>query len=355
MSKFSIYILLSLIMLYTLCASDAFSGVTNPDISVIGQLYETHIDDSEANSGKRPSLSLGETEVVLDSALNPYLKGTFVFSIDEHEGIEVEEAYADVIRGLPLNLAIKAGKYRLNFGNLNAVHPHAYPFIRTPHVLDPVSSNLLPGKESFNDTAVETSILFPVSSNWTTQISADILQGNSYHPESTEVRNAWLAHLENSFMVGATPVNFGLSCTGGVNNIDANTKTSLVGANVKTKIPCTPSSSLTIAGEYIYKFSKVPGSAGNKIKDNRYGFYFYSNMQLNPRYNAGILYEQYLDPVVKAEINRSVKPFIGFSVLEESTIIRLSYERSMTKNSKDVNTIEMQFLFSMGPHKAHKF
>jgi hypothetical protein len=355
MSKLSICILLYFMSLYTFSASNAFPGVTNPDISVMGQLYETYTDDNESESGKKPSLSLGETEVVLDSALNPYLKGTFVFSIDEHEGIEVEEAYADIIRGLPYNLAIKAGKYRLNFGNLNAVHPHAYPFIRTPHVLDPESSNLLPGEESFNDTAVETSILIPVSSNWTTQISADILQGNSYHPEAAKVRNAWLAHIENSFMAGPAPVNFGMSCTEGVNNIDAYTKTSLIGANVKTKIPCTLSSSITIAGEYFYKLSKIPDPDGNKIKDNRYGFYFYSNMQMNPRYNAGVLYEQYLDPIAKKEINRSVKPFIGFSVLEESTIIRLSYERFMTKYSKDVNTIEMQFLFSMGPHKAHKF
>jgi len=77
---------------------------------------------------------------MLDAALNPYLTGAFVLSLGT-KSIEIEEAYASVIRGLPLNLGLKAGKYRLGFGRLNPMHPHAYPFISTPRVMDPGSLN----------------------------------------------------------------------------------------------------------------------------------------------------------------------------------------------------------------------
>ena len=42
-------------------------------------------------------LSMGEVELVLDAALNPYLNGTFVVSIGA-EGAELEEGYATVVR-----------------------------------------------------------------------------------------------------------------------------------------------------------------------------------------------------------------------------------------------------------------
>jgi len=42
-------------------------------------------------------------------------------------------------------------------------------------------------------------------------------------------------------------------------------------------------------------------------------------------------------------------------VLEESTIVRLAYEYFMPEAATASNTVELQFLYSMGPHKAHLF
>ena len=121
----------------------SYSGVVNPDISAIGQVIGKYTDDSASGVAKKPTMELGEVEMMLDAALNPYVNGAFVFSLGQ-ESFEIEEAYASVIRGLPWNLGIKAGKYRLGFGRLNPTHPHAYPFISTPHVMDPGVAKLLP-------------------------------------------------------------------------------------------------------------------------------------------------------------------------------------------------------------------
>ncbi len=54
-------------------------------------------------------------------------------------------------------------------------------------------------------------------------------------------------------------------------------------------------------------------------------------------------------------IDHAIKPFVGFAVLEESTVLRASYEYFFSENSQKTNTVELQLLFSMGPHKAHQF
>ncbi|HAJ79486.1 MAG TPA: hypothetical protein DCO75_06905 [Fibrobacteres bacterium] len=334
------------------------AGVVNPDISAIGQVFGTYTDDSLAESPLQPKkgcLSLGETELNLDAALNPYFMGAFVLSIDNEGGVEVEEAYASMIRGLPWNIALKAGKYRLNFGKLNQAHPHAYPFLRTPRVLSPDIAKLIPGDESFNDVAAEASTLISVAGSWAIIPSVDFLEGNSFHSEDQGISHAWLAHVSNSFMLGTAECDVGVSATQGVNNISTNTKTAVLGLDAKAKIPGTAIYSMTIGSEYIYKLSDEIDTEGTKYHDNRYGFYAYIDNRFYTRYNAGVLYEQYQNPDDRSGVDRAIKPFVGFAVLEESTLLRASYEYFMSGNSQKTNTVELQLLFSMGPHKAHQF
>jgi hypothetical protein len=335
--------------------TEVFAGVTNPDISAIGQLFGTYTDDTLVKTHDKGTLTLGETEINLDAALNPYFKGAFVLSIDGNGGISVEEAYAAMVRGLPFNLALKAGKYRLNFGKLNQTHPHAYPFLRTPRVLSADRAKLLPGEESFNDVAVEASALIPIVGSWVITPSADFLEGASFHPEEPAIAHAWLVHVANSFFAGPAACDIGASVTRGTTNVAENTTTLVWGLDAKTKITGSSLYSLTVGSEYLYKSSEIADTVGAKSRDDRYGFYVYADNRFFTRYNAGVLYEQYQNPGDRTAIDRAIKPFVGFSVLEESTLIRASYEYFISAKSQKTTTVEVQLLFSMGPHKAHQF
>ena len=99
----------------------ARAGVVNPDISLIGQPIARWTDAAGDPASKRPTLDVGETEVMLDSDLNPYARGTAVLSFADG-GVDVEEAYFTMLRGLPAGPAIKGGKYRVGFGKLNPAH-----------------------------------------------------------------------------------------------------------------------------------------------------------------------------------------------------------------------------------------
>ncbi len=347
-------VLAILIFMCQLLPFEVKAGVTNPDLSAIGQVIGTYTNDTFVEAHDKFALTLGEAEIVLDASLNPYFNGAFVLSIGE-EGIEVEEAYASMIRGLPLNLALKAGKYRLNFGKLNQVHPHAYPFLRAPRILAPDGAKLLPGEESFNDIAVEASALIPVVGSWATILSADFLGGGSFHPEEPAIAQGWLAHVSNTFSIDPANFDIGASATQGINNAAAKTQTTVIGLDAKAKIAVTPAYSLTFGSEYLYKLAEIADTAGVKSRDDRYGVYAYVNNQFFTRYNVGVLYEQYQNPDDRNVIDRSIKPFVGFAVLEESTLLRASYEYFIAGNAQKTSTVEVQLLFSMGPHKAHHF
>jgi hypothetical protein len=99
----------------------AHAGVVNPDISVLGQPLVRWTNDLLDPSPKRAVLDQGEVETVFDAYLNPYAKGYFVMSLTS-DGIALEEGYFTLVRGLPGDLQIKGGKYRVNFGKLNAMH-----------------------------------------------------------------------------------------------------------------------------------------------------------------------------------------------------------------------------------------
>ncbi len=330
------------------------AGVSNPDLRAIGQAFGTYTDNTLAEAHKKFALTLGETEIDLNAALNPYFIGAFVLAIDGDGGIEMEEAYASMLRGLPLNLAIKVGKYRLNFGKLNQVHPHAYPFIRTPRVLAPEVARLLPGVESFNDIAAEISSLIPVFGNWATTPSADFLEGRSFHPDEAAIAHGWLSHISNTFSTGHALFDIGVSITQGINNVETNSKTTVLGFDAKMEIIASSVNTLTIGSELLYKNANITDTAGQISGDKRYGFYAYINNQFYSRFNAGLLYEQYENQDKHNSTDRSVKPFAGIAIFEESTVLRASYEYFISGDNLKTSTVEVQLLFSMGPHKEHQ-
>lgn len=349
----------------------AHAGVSNPDISLIGQVRSDWTNDPNATDQYRPTLGLGEVEMVAQSALNPYADGTFVLAIGE-EGLEIEEGYIDLNRALPWGFALKTGKFRAPFGKLNAAHPHAYPFLETPHLLDP-ESGMIPGEESYDDVALELSELFPGVGSWTPQLSVAVQQGSlfrtgqdtsaleeDYDSQTAETHPSLLIHSSNGFELGENVVgDFGLSYARGTNNVAANTHTNLYGTDLKLKIQLGTETRLVLQGEGVYHQEEL--ASWNSEEDNysrksedRYGFLSFADLTMG-RFNIGSFYEQASGRNTNTVIDRSVKGFAGFSLMEETTVFRLAAERRWVAGEGPVNTASLQILYSMGPHKAHQF
>jgi len=361
----------------------ASAGVVNPDISVIGQPFIRITDDPGDPSRKRPVLDAGEVELNFDAYLNPYARGTFVPSLSQ-DGMELEEGYFQLLRGLPAGLALKGGKYRVGFGKLNPQHPHAYPFADRFHVM----SAYLPGDESLNETGASFSERIPMPGTFSLTASADWLQGDSYRIErspsgapndplvtastdgdrAAEPRPAFNGRLAGFAQVGErSGLELGLSATGGTNNVAASARTYVYGADVKAKLWRSANAYLILQGELFHLERDdagwdEPTASYTRTRVSPTGGYAYADYNFGIRYNAGGSYERFQEPTADEISDQAFKLWLGYALMEETTAFRLDWDRfspgrppGAPEDPASVNTVTLRVIFSMGPHKAHQF
>jgi ABC-type Mn2+/Zn2+ transport system ATPase subunit len=127
----------------------------NPDISLIG-FFNTFTNDIK-NSDTYGKLNFATPgfELLIEGYLNPYARAVATLAFEEEE-FSMEELYAEILRGFPLDLQIKAGKYLLGFAKLNTSHPHTWPFLSRP-----LSQQIYLGPEGFNDSGFDLSFILP--------------------------------------------------------------------------------------------------------------------------------------------------------------------------------------------------
>lgn len=382
-SRFGARALFALLAFAPLAGAPARAGVTNPDLSVIGQPSIRLTDDPGDPARKRPVFALNEVEFMADAYLNPYAKGAFVLSFGEDE-VSVEEGYFTLLRGLPGELAIKGGKYRAGFGRMNLAHPHALPFAASMRVL----GEYLPGGESFNEIGVQVNRQFALPGDIALTAAADVLQGDSFRlprdpvaandplssaedaasgDRADEPRAALLGRLSAFFPAGErSGIEVGLSATQGTNNVAAAARTNVAGADVKAKLWRSANSYLLLQGEYLAVDREEAGwdstaAAYTTSRVRPSGGYLFADWNFSPRWDAGLGWERYRSADAEGAWNQGFRAFCGLALMEETTSFRLDWERFIPGTPAGapapdaVNTITLRVLFSMGPHKAHQF
>lgn len=356
--------------LLALHAAPAHAGVVNPDISLIGQPIVRWTDDpSDARAYRHLGFDVGETEIVFDSALNPYARGFATLSLSNGQA-NVEEAYFTILRGLPAGLEVKGGKYRVGFGKLNPAHPHTYPFVERFHVL----GKFLPGDDSYDETGVNVSGRIPMPGDIALTASADILQGDSFQSAAdslprgkTKAHNAYVSRLSAFIPIGdRSGLELGATGTQGVNDIYSGAKTTVVGGDAKLKLWVSDNANVLIQAEYLHEDREITGDTpifGHWKPTGGYAFVNYSWAQ---RYNVGASFETSSSVNSSWSSDKSVGLFAGLALMEETTWFRLGFEHttpgtgsiafdSGTASQSSINTIRLGIVYSMGPHKAHQF
>ena len=374
----------AVVLLAAALACPVHAGVVNPDISVIGQPVVRWTDAVGDPAAKRFVLDPGETEVMLDSYLNPYARGTVVLSFADG-AVDVEEAYFQMLRGLPAGLAIKGGKYRVGFGKLNPAHPHAYPFAGRPRVL----AAYLPGTDSFNETGLQLSEQFALPHDIALTVSGDWLQGNTFRiaraftgaandplhadvvagdgDRALEPRPAGLGRVSAFVPIGdRSGLELGTSYTEGTNNVAAATRTAVFGGDAKLKYWTSANAYLLVQAEELSLSREDAGWDSTAAAYTRTAFtpsggYAFLDYNFNPRYDAGVSFESYQDPGSGNATGTAFGAFAGLALMEETTSFRIGWEHftpaapAGAPTPAAVNTVTLRVLYSMGPHKAHQF
>lgn len=359
------YGLLCTILLIVLCGAAVSQTTLNPDISAIGEMsIFSHNDEERMNEKDKLNLTRPGLELNINGYLNPYARADAVIAWEGEENAVIEELWATILRGLPLNANLRAGKYRLEFGRLNPIHPHAYSFIDLPMVHESFF-----GEEGLNDVALRTAFLLPTGNAFTELMGAvtkgnalleeDALEGN----DTTHLNLGGFGRITTSLAVSETAeLSLGGSFLNSVYEIDPRQlRTSLLGFDAKYKNVKSRYSTLLFEGEFLYR-SQEQDSADNVTS---YGGYAYIDYKFHKVYNVGGMFDY--TSLKSLEFDTLGTPsevtsntwrgalFVGFAPIEETSLVRLVGHWTKPEETDGIWELALQLVFSLGPHKPHNF
>jgi len=345
----------------------------NPDISVIPRFLLESNDAELAKDGTRefsqPDFTFQELEIVAGAYLNPYARADVVLAIAgpdlEDPELAVEEVYATILRGLPLDLNSRFGKYRTEFGKLNVVHPHAWSF-----VTQPLSQQRFLGEEGLNDLAVGVSLLLPTGGVYT-RLNVDLLRGAAFG-ETIGIEDATgknptyggSARLMGFFSLDDnSDLEIGVSGLTGIHDPYESRRFWYINGDFKYKYRPDTYTSLVVQGEFLYNTRNADQDAGfNQFgtvkKINSYGLFGFIDFQFMKIFGLGIRYDLSQTPYSTTDKVHAGSIFFGYYPVEETLGFRLHYQHTRSLEpavEESVNFIGLQALFSLGPHKAHPF
>lgn len=351
----------------------------NPDISVIPRFIIDSHDGERLADGirefSRPDFQFQELEIVFSSYLNPFSRADVVLTMHGHDGDHVdfglEEAYATVFRGLPLDLNVRLGKYRVDFGKINMMHPHQWAF-----VTQPISQERFFGDEGLNDLGLSVSTLLPTGDIYT-KLTFDLLRGTPIGEatgieDTTEAKPTYATSgrvMSFFTLTDYSDLETGISMYTGIHDPYNRDRFWYWNFDFKYKYKPDMYTSLTLQGEYLFntrkarqdrEFNQFVDDAGNPERRSitTSGMYIFADYQFLKTYSVGARFDWSQSPYDDDDKARTIAVFFGYYPVEETLGLRLQYQNTRTDIagvSQSVNSIALQVLFSLGPHKAHPF
>jgi hypothetical protein len=366
------------VVLFAIALPSAMAqSVSNPDISVIPRFHLTSVDDGAGKLGE-PNLTLDELEIAIQAYLNPFARADIFLAKPgvNQEPIEVEEAYATFLRGLPLDLNVRIGKFRTEFGKFNMTHPHAWPFISAP-----LAAERFLGEEGANDLGMGVSAVLPTGTIYS-RLSVEIMRGG--FTQTIDLRQqvskgvigqvdtlgrqpayAFASRLMSFLpLTDESDVEIGLSALSGVHDPNNDLRFLYTNFDLKYKWKPDAYTSLTVQGEALMSSRSVAtgvdGNGALQTEDvTTYGGFLFADYQFLKSYTIGARYDWAQSPYSADDKATGFALFAGFYPVEETSAFRLEYAQSTVQvpagDARTLRTVTLQFLFSMGPHKAHPF
>lgn len=328
----------------------------NPDIGVIGNLVGA-LGRSAGGSDTLapiPLVTLQESEVSLQSVVDPFARADFFLAIGE-QGIEVEEGYL-TFTALPASFLVKAGKMRANFGRLNAFHNHTLPWIDRPLVM----YNLLGGSASDPDTGIKDagisiSRLIPAGKLFV-EVVGEAYRGDSgtLFRSSRRADFSTVAHLRTYFDVTEqTNLEFGLSHSRGHNDSGTSLTTQLYGIDATLRwrpLRRAIYHQLTARTELMWSDRKEPVAS-----QQAFGFYSSVDYQFARRWFLGGRLDQSDRGRAAAIQDRGFSTVLTFWPSEFSQLRGQYRTTRFGDDGRVAHEVLFQLLFTIGAHGAHAF
>jgi hypothetical protein len=338
-----------------IAATVSAQTTTNPDISFIGDVRAVARHNSP-DGLNNPQISFDEMEMAASGYLNPYSRADAVVSFSNSGEVDIEEAYATVLRGLPWNLQVRTGKYLVDFGKLNTQHAHQWSWIERPLMFQRFF-----GEEGLKDVGVNVTTLIPVGAS-ALGVSANVLEGAFFLPEDSEDTPPLASSGRLSLFVPVaehSEIEFGVSALHGQDDFVNKRWATMGDFDFKYKWKPSMYNSLVIVAEALTSSKTIASDTltpDMTEKVSTFGTFIAFDYQFHRRFDVGSFYDYSQSPVDKDDHQTAYGVFAGFGIAEETYRLGLLLRHDdATELEKGYETIQLQLLWALGPHKPHIF
>ena len=366
------------------------SSAFNPDISLILQGTAARASQNPndyqitgfAPSGgevspPRRGFSLGESELIVSSNIDPYFRGQLVASLTPENDLEVEEAFFQTL-ALGKGFTLKGGRFLSSIGYQNPIHQHAWDFQDAP----------LPYKAflggRLNDDGLQAKWLAPT--DLLVELGAEAGRGRQF-PASDPNKNsagmwslfghvggdageggAWRAGVS---YLKTSPEDRAFTDAGVLQSFTGESKLWIADAVFKWAPQGNASvTNLKLQGEYFRRtedgslaYAGAPGGYSSRQS----GWYAQAIYQFMPRWRAGYRYDRLNHGSVSSVLTEAQAPLlltdynptrntvmVDWSLTEFSRF-RLQLASDKSRDGVTDNQVLVQYIMSLGAHGAHTF
>ena len=305
--------------------------------------------------------SLGESELVLSSNIDPLWRGTLIAAVSpDDSGVEVEEAFVETL-ALPRGFTAKAGRFFSSVGYQNLVHAHAWDFTDAPLALKAFLGGQLA------DDGVQLRWLAPTELYW--DVGAELGRGRAF-PAGVPQGGRNGAGSLNLFTRTGGDLGQSLAWQAGVSHWRANPRertfeeggvvNAFTGSSrlwaLSGVLKWAPNGNATtrnlkLQGEYFHRKEEGALALDGAFSSRQSGGYAQAVVQFMPQWRAGYRYDR-LDSGSYAPKRHSA--MIDWSPSEFSRV-RLQLARDYSRMDSPDSQLFLQYIVSLGAHGAHTF
>lgn len=331
--------------------ASAAAKALNPDIGIIGNF----VGAAGHNSiNPLPALALQESEISLQSIVDPYARADFFLAIGEND-IEVEEGYV-TFTSVPWGFVPRVGRMRAAFGRVNTFHNHTLPWVDRPLVaFNLMGGSLKEADVGIKDTGISISRILPAPKGIFLEGTAEVFRGDSgslFH-SSRRTDISVVGHLKGyRDLTESTNIELGGSYARGHNDLGSDFITQLyaMDATLRWKPVRGPRlHSFTARTELVWSNREQVAAA-----QRAFGFFASAEYQLGRRWFTGGRYDW------SERAQNALQHDSGVSLVltywpSEFSQLRGQLRRTKYAEGQTANELLFQVLFTLGAHGAHPF
>lgn len=344
----------------------------------------------EIGPGER-SFNLGESELTLSASIDPYFSGAFTAAVTPENEIEIEEAFFRS-SALPAGFTVKGGRFFSSLGYLNEVHAHAWDFTDQPLVYQALFGGQL-GHDGVQVKWLAPTDLF-------VEIGAESGNGEAF-PGTRRGANG----LNGATLFGHVGHDIGdaASWRAGVSYVDLRASERTWEDSDDSGLPVSNAftgASRTWVGDVVFKWAPQGNSAQRYLKvqgeylrreeegdltfdleglalsdgyrSRQSGWYLQGIYQFRPRWRAGLRHDSLdsgdvtIDLVDDGTLPPEAFPALLSASPSRTTVmvdwnpsefsrLRAQYAWDEARDAQSDRQWQLQYLYSLGAHGAHKY